>query len=105
MNFVEQPAGTAPRATASLVLGIVGIVLCPICAPIAWAIGHSAEGEIDASRGMLGGRGLATAGKITGIIGTVLLILYVVAFVVFFLFLGYVLSEGVDSGVTEFEPR
>ena len=40
---------------------------------------------------MLGGRGLATAGKITGIIGTVLLILYVLAFVVFFVFLGYVL--------------
>ena len=57
MNFVEQPAATAPRATASLVLGIVGIVPCPICAPIAWAIGHNAEGEIDASRANIGGRG------------------------------------------------
>lgn len=96
MNFVE-PVPNAPRATVSLVLGILGIILCPICAPIAWAIGHSAEAEIDASGGRLGGRGLATAGKITGIIGTVLLILYVLAFVVFFVLLGAFVSEGIET--------
>jgi hypothetical protein len=60
VDFVEQPAATASRAVISLVLGVVGIVLCPICSPIAWAIGRAAEGELDASGGMLGGRGLAT---------------------------------------------
>ncbi len=104
MNFAEQPVPTAPRATVSLVLGIVGIVLCPICAPIAWAIGHGAEDEIDASGGKLGGRGLATAGKITGIIGTVLLVLYVVLAIVFFVFVGWALTE-FDTTTSDPLPR
>ncbi len=104
MNFVQQPAPTATNATVSLVLGIVGIVLCPICAPIAWVLGRRAEGEIDAAAGSLGGRGLATAGKITGIVGTVLLILYVVAFVAFLAFVGFAISEG-EGVFIETVPR
>jgi len=105
VNFVEQPAPTESRAVVALVLGILGIVLCPILAPIAWAIGHASEQQIDAAAGALSGRGLATAGKITGIIGTVLLILYVVVFIVFFVFVGWTLSEFEGTTTTEPLPR
>ena len=54
-------------------LGIIGVVVCQLCAPFAWAMGRKAERLVDASGGTLGGRGEATAGKILGIIGTVFL--------------------------------
>ena len=62
-------------------LGILGLVLCPICAPFAWALGRKAEIEVDASGGMLAGRGEATAGKILGIITCVLYAVFIVGFV------------------------
>jgi hypothetical protein len=62
-----------PKATTSLILGILGIVLCSILAPFAWRIGKRTVDEIDASNGQLGGRGSAQAGYIMGIIGTILL--------------------------------
>jgi len=68
-----------PKATTSLVLGIVGLVLCGIAAPFAWSYGKKAMNEIDASQGILGGRGQAQAGYILGIIGTVLLVIGLLA--------------------------
>lgn len=62
-----------PRATTSLVLGILGIVLCGIAAPFAWRMGKRTVTEIDASNGQLGGRGSAQAGYVLGLIGTILL--------------------------------
>ncbi len=64
-----------PRATVSLVLGIVSLVLCSILGPVAWVIGGRTVSEIDASGGQYGGRGQAMAGKVCGIIATVLLAL------------------------------
>ena len=78
------PVGYAPqhpRATTALVLGIIGVVLCSLTAPFAWRIGKQAVDEIDDSHGQLGGRGAAQAGYVLGIVGTVLLGLYVLAFV------------------------
>ncbi len=72
----------APNAVLSLVLGIIGVVLCSLCAPFAWKLGKEAEAAVDASGGTLGGRGLATAGKILGIIGTVLLVIGVLLLIV-----------------------
>lgn len=62
-----------PKATTSLILGILGIVVCGIIAPFAWRMGKQTVTEIDASNGQLGGRGSAQAGYILGLIGTVLL--------------------------------
>lgn len=62
-----------PRATTVLVLGILGVVVCGLLAPFAWAMGRSTLREIDASHGGYGGRGAANAGYILGIIGTLLL--------------------------------
>ena len=89
MSYPQQPGGDAPmppqdhpRATTSLVLGILGIVVCGICAPFAWKFGKQAVTEIDASGGRMGGRGQAQAGYILGIIGTILLILTIIFLVV-----------------------
>ncbi|MEP7090218.1 MAG: DUF4190 domain-containing protein [Nocardioidaceae bacterium] len=62
-----------PKATTSLVLGILGIVICGIIAPFAWRMGKQTVSEIDASNGRLGGRGAAQAGYVLGLIGTILL--------------------------------
>jgi hypothetical protein len=64
----------APGVTAALVLGILSIVICPLCGPFAWSLGRKGEQAADASGGTLGGRGLATAGKILGMIGTFFLL-------------------------------
>lgn len=86
------PYGPPPKhqnATTAMVLGIVGLAGGFICwlpivmAPFAWYLGAKAEKEIDASRGTVSGRGEATAGKVLGIIGTVLLVLSVVAIIAF----------------------
>lgn len=75
-------------ATTSMVLGIVSVSGAFICglpvvmSPFAWYLGAKAEREIDASGGSLDGRGEATAGKVLGIIGTVLLLLGVAAIAV-----------------------
>ena len=62
-----------PQATTVLILGILGLVLCSVLSPFAWVMGNRVVREIDASAGRLGGRSLANAGRICGIIGTVLI--------------------------------
>ncbi len=77
-----------PSATTALVLGIVGLVGIALCggitlvlSPFAWVIGGRAVREIDAEPGRYAGRDRANAGRIMGIIGTVLLVLGVVALI------------------------
>ncbi len=62
-----------PQAGTTLVLGILGLVVCGVLAPFAWSMGNRVLTEIDSSQGHLGGRSSANAGRIMGIIGTVLL--------------------------------
>jgi hypothetical protein len=75
-------------ALASMIVGIVSLVLACgygiglLGAPVAWYLGSKSLREIDASQGRLGGRGMAQAGKVMGIIGTVLLGLLLVVVVV-----------------------
>lgn len=91
--FDPQPqvSGAAP----ALVLGILSIVLCPLCGPFAWALGRRAEQEVRASGGQQGGGGIATAGKILGIIGTVFLVLLVLG-----LLLLFAVGTSVDGGAS-----
>ncbi|MEP9362329.1 DUF4190 domain-containing protein [Nocardioides sp. CN2-186] len=78
-----------PSATTALVLGIIGLAGIATCggitlilSPFAWGIGGRAVKEIDqAPPGTYSGRDLANAGRITGIIGTVFLILGILAVV------------------------
>ncbi len=82
-QYGYQPAYMAPKhpqATLAMVLGIVGLtgIFCyitAVVAPFAWWIGAKATREINAEPGRYSGQGEASAGKIMGIIGTVLLIL------------------------------
>lgn len=84
------PVPDHPRSTFAMVLGIIAIAggfacyLPLLAAPFAWVIGSRAVREIDEAGGQLGGRGQANAGKILGIVGTVLLtlVLLVVAVLV-----------------------
>lgn len=77
-----------PQATLVLVLGIVGITVCSVVAPVAWVMGGRVVAEIDASNGQIGGRANANAGRILGIVGTALIgLAVVVAVVSVFIFL------------------
>lgn len=94
-------AGQAhPSSTTAMVLGIIGLAGILFCggitlvlSPFAWAIGRRAVREIDAEPGRYSGRDQAKGGQIMGIIGTVLLVLGIVALVAF---IGLVFSS-VDS--------
>jgi hypothetical protein len=75
------------QATTVLVLGILGLVLCQFLGPFAWSMGSKELAAIDAGRRPPENRGTAQAGKVLGIIATVLLIVGVVFFLGFFVLL------------------
>jgi len=63
----KTPAPTSSLSITSLIMGIISWVLIPIVGGIIAVItGHMAKKEIRASRGLLGGEGLATAGLLLG---------------------------------------
>ena len=68
------PGETAGKATASLILGILSLILCSLLAPVAIIYGNQAKEEIAANPG-LGGRGLAQAGVILGWIGVAVMVI------------------------------
>jgi hypothetical protein len=76
---------TCGKATASMVLGIVGVVACGFVAGIpAIILGKQARREIDASNGWLTGRGMATAGIVMGWVEVGLAIFATVVVIVVF---------------------
>jgi Domain of unknown function (DUF4190) len=80
--FAYQNPPNAPGAVPALVLGILGLAFCALCAPFAVWQGQRARQAVDRSGGALGGRGMATAGFVTGIIGSVLLAIAVLGLIV-----------------------
>jgi hypothetical protein len=81
-----QPEKASSKATTALVLGIVGLVCCGLCAPFAWYIGSAEMKQIKAGLSPQAGKGFAQAGSIMGIIGSILFILSIVAMLIYFLF-------------------
>ncbi len=77
-----------PQTTTILILGILGLVLCQVLGPFAWSMGNKALREIDASEGHFGGRDTVNVGRILGIIGTIILGLFVLALVFLFVIAG-----------------
>ena len=85
-----QPGPMAPphpSATTAMVLGLVSLIGLFVClvpivmAPFAWRTGSRVVKEIDAQPGRWSGREQAQAGRIMGIIGTVLLVLGILVIV------------------------
>jgi len=84
----------ASRANTALVLGILGVAVLPLLGPFAWVMGNQELKAIDAGRRPPEGRGVAKAGWILGIIGTVLLALGLI-----FVILLVVAGASVDSSI------
>ena len=63
------------RGTLILVLGILSLVICGPLGIAAWVMGSGDLKQMDAGTMDPSGRGNTQAGKICGIIGTILLIL------------------------------
>jgi hypothetical protein len=63
------------QATTVLVLGILGVVVCQVLGPFAWVMGNKELAAIDAGLRPPENRSTANAGRILGIVGTVLLAL------------------------------
>lgn len=71
-----------PQGTTVLVLGILSLVVCGILGPFAWSMGSRALREIDAApQGYYRNRGNIVAGRICGIIATILFIVGVLVLV------------------------
>ncbi|WP_248580260.1 DUF4190 domain-containing protein [Nocardioides sp. InS609-2] len=94
-----------PSSTTALVLGIIGLAGIMFCggitlvlSPFAWAMGRKAVREIDASPGTYSGRDKAKGGQIMGIIGTVLLVLGLVALTVLIVSLATWSDSSFDQG-------
>jgi uncharacterized membrane protein YjgN (DUF898 family) len=83
------------QATTVLVMGILGLIMCGILAPFAWVMGSKELAAIDSGLRSPENRSTANAGKILGIIGTVLLGIGLVIGILFFLF---VFVAAVDIG-------
>jgi hypothetical protein len=81
-NQIEHPDGTT-----ILVLGILSLVVCGILGPFAWNMGNKAMREMDANPGVVyRNRGNITAGRICGMIATILIIVGVAFFALVVLF-------------------
>lgn len=81
-----------PQGTTILVLGILSLVVCGVLGPFAWSMGNRALREIDANPSVqYTNRGNVTAGRICGMISSIILILGV-------LFFGLVLVVSLAAG-------
>ena len=77
-GWVQTGQETNGKSTAALVLGILGLFLCPlICSVLALVFGYQARREIDNSGGRMTGRGNATAGIVLGWVGVALVAAFI----------------------------
>lgn len=81
-----QPVGYGgqrehPQGTTILILGILSLVICGFLGPFAWSMGNSALREIDANPGAYSNRGSVAAGRICGMITSILMIAGIALFV------------------------
>jgi hypothetical protein len=71
-----------PQGTTILVLGILSLVICQLLGPVAWVMGNNAIAEIDSNPTAYSNRGTVQAGRICGIVSSVMLIIAVVILVI-----------------------
>ncbi|WP_229051919.1 hypothetical protein [Aeromicrobium sp. Leaf350] len=99
------PPPKHPQAMTSLIVGAIGLGSLLVCcgvllfvSPYARVVGSRAVREIDASEGRLGGRADANAGRIMGIVGTILIPFALVAVVAYVFLSGYDLFWTIEDG-------
>jgi hypothetical protein len=78
-----QPGPPTPgSATAALILGICGLVICPLIGgPLALIFGYKARKQINDAPDQYSGGGMALAGIIMGWIGTALTVLFILGII------------------------
>ena len=79
-GYAPQPH---PQGTTVLVLGIVGLVVCFIAGIVGLVIGNRALKEIDANPAAYNNRQTVVIGRILSMIGIVLQVLGIAAYVIF----------------------
>jgi len=80
-----QPPGPTvehPQATLAFVLGLLSVLGLLILGPFGWVVGRRVIRQIDQDPRQFSNRGLAMAGMVLGIIGTVFMLLLVALFAV-----------------------
>lgn len=93
------PSGVQPhRGVMILVLGILGIVLCFICGIVAWVMGNNDLRLMQAGQMDRSGEGLTKAGKICGMIGTILWGLWILFYIAMMLLAIIAGAAGAASG-------
>jgi len=74
MQQYQQVQYTFPsRSSTVLTLGILSLVVCTVMGPIAWAMGNEELRRIDSGQTPGDQRGSVTAGRVCGIISSVIL--------------------------------
>lgn len=75
MGMANPMYALPSRGTTVLVLGVLSVTVCAILGPIAWSMGNEELRRIQAGEASPAGQQGANAGKICGIVSTVLLCL------------------------------
>jgi hypothetical protein len=86
-NWQQTSQAEHPDGTTILVLGILSLVVCGILGPFAWNMGNKALREMNANPGVVyRNRGNVTAGRICGMVASILVIALVALFALIALF-------------------
>ena len=86
------------RGSTILVLGILSLVVCAVCGPIAWVMAN--KDIVKMNSGLMDPIGLeqTKAGKICGIIGTVILILIAIMLVIYAIAAVFIIGAAATQG-------
>lgn len=88
----QLPQDTSDRGTIIFVLGLLGILMCQICAPIAFFMGQGYKRDCLAE-GMRPS-GLGEAGRIMGLVGSILMVLSFILLGLYFCLFGFIIAAG-----------
>jgi hypothetical protein len=70
---MEQWPRETGQGTVVLVLGVLSLIMCQLLGPFAWILGNQALEKIDRGVAAESERGMVNAGRILGIIATIIL--------------------------------
>ena len=97
-HAVPRPSLKPHRGTAVLVLGILGLVVCAICGVIAWVMGNTDLREMEMGVMDPSGMGMTTAGKICGMISSIIAVVVIGGWILMFVFFLVLGAIGAAAG-------